>query len=198
MSGCFLSFSSRCDGRLRRSDFWYRILPLNVLFGIADRVLIVYYGSGMETAVKAVDAKYGCSEQGVMPEMSDSQAMAFFQESLSAAYGHVLPMSGWLLLTAVLYGWITGPWYVRRLHDIDMTGKWFILWVIAECFYLGLLMLSPIIPFVSEVGGAGVIIVQLFLFCCGLMDSQYAANRYGESPKYGRFKKAPVLPPLPK
>ncbi len=192
------SFSSRCSGRIRRSDFWYRILPLNVLFGITNRVLIVYYGSGMETATKAVDAKYGCTEQGLPSEMSGTQTIAYFQETLSAAYDYLMPMGGWLLLTAVLYGWITGPWYVRRLHDIDMTGAWFILWVVAECFYLGLLMLSPLIPFASEVGSFGVIVVQLFLCCCGLMDSQYAANRYGESPKYGRFKKAAVLPPLPR
>ena len=183
---------------MRRSDFWNRILALNVLFGIADRALGVYYSSEMETAVKAVEAKYGWSEQGLPPDMSDAQSLDFIQETLSASYGYLLPMVGWLLLTAVLYGWITGPWYVRRLHDIGMTGKWFILWVIAQCFYLGLLMISPIIPFSTEVGCAGVIVVQLFLLCCGLMDSQYAANRYGESPKYGRFKKAPVLPPLPR
>lgn len=182
---------------MRRSDFWNRILALNVLFGIVDRVLVVWYSSEMEAAVKAVEAKYGWSEQGLPPEMSDAQSLDFILETLSASYGYLLPLVGWLLLTAVLYGWITGPWYVRRLHDVGMTGKWFILWALAQILYLGLLMLAPIVPYSTELGGAGVVLVQIFLLCCGLIDSQYAANRYGESPKYGRFKKAPVLPPLP-
>lgn len=197
MGKCSIGFSSRCSGRMRRSDFWYRILPLNVLFSITDRILIVYYGTSLEIETKAVEKKYGCSEQGELPEMSDAQTMEYLQEALGAAYGYLLPLVGWLLLTAVLYGWITGPWYVRRLHDIGMTGKWFILWVLAQILYLGLLMLAPIVPYSTELGGAGVVLVQIFLLCCGVIDSQYAANRYGESPKYGRFKKAPVLPPLP-
>ena len=67
---------------MRRSDFWNRILALNVLFGIADRALGVYYSSEMETAVKAVEAKYGWSEQGLPPDMSDAQSLDFIQETL--------------------------------------------------------------------------------------------------------------------
>ncbi|MDO5463369.1 MAG: DUF805 domain-containing protein [Akkermansia sp.] len=197
MGKCSIGFSSRCSGRMRRSDFWNRILALNVLFGIVDRVLVVYYSSEMEAAVKAVEAKYGWSEQGLPPDVSDAQSLDFILETLSASYGYLLPLVGWLLLSALLYGWITGPWYVRRLHDVGMTGKWFILWALAQILYLGLLMLAPIVPYSFELGCIGVILVQIFLLCCGLIDSQYAANRYGESPKYGRFKKAPVLPPLP-
>ena len=185
------------EGRMRRSSYWYRVLPMNLVFNISERIISLYYEERLDEAVKEVEAKYGCTEQGVPAGMTEAQEMEMFGEFLSVSYEYLLPLAGCLLVTTLIYGWIITPWTVRRLHDIGMSGKWFIVWMVAQVFALVMLLLSPIVPFAAIINTLVCVLVGIFFLICALIDSQYQANRYGESPKYGRFKTGMKLPEVP-
>ena len=180
----------RFEGRMRRSDFWYRMIPMNVLYNIAVRLTDNYYTgemeSGMGKLIKEVEAA------------GDNASEQLIGDFLTQVYGYILPLVGWLVLADIIYYFITAPWYVKRFHDVGMSGGWLSLSIIASIVTSLGLLLSPLIPYSYVASYFVAIPVSIFvLICCGLRDSQYAANRYGESPKYGKYKQS-KLPTIPK
>lgn len=167
---------------MRRWDFWKRIIPFNVLFGIVDRCITVYYNSNIEKLEASVS---------VLPEPTEEQAF----EYIGQLYGNLLPMAGLLFLSLLLYVLITSPWQVRRLHDIGMNGSWYLVWLMPTLFHIFYTLVLPFLPegawllpyFLTVPAG-------IFLFICNIIDSTPGTNRYGESPKYKPFR---PLPPVP-
>ncbi len=180
--------TGRYEGRMTRSAFWNRMIPLNVFFNIVVIGIDNYYANLMEKGL----AETLSSVEVAAGDISEEFAISI----LTQIYGYVLPMVGWLLLAYVIYYFIVSPWIIKRMHDIGMSGGWFSLCVIATLISLGCVLIVPLIPSAHYVGLAIRIIVAIFIIICGLRDSQYAANRYGESPKYGKYKKP--LPEVPK
>ena len=78
---------------------------------------------------------------------------------------------------------------MRRLHDIGMSGRWYLVWLVPAVLQVALILVMPILPEVVIYGVNGMIVLAgVFLLVCSLIDSRREANRYGESPKYGWYK----------
>ena len=179
----------RYSGRMQRSSFWVRIFPLNILFNICDRWATAYYTERIEAADKLYLVEQG--GEMVLPEEC-------LGDAVSAIYGELLPYAGLSALILLVYVIIASPLYVRRLHDIGMSGKWYLVWLVPMVLQVALLLVEPFLPEVVIYGVNGLVVVAVvFLFICSLIDSRREANRYGESPKYGRYKRpAAVVPPV--
>ena len=175
---------------MRRSDFWYRVLPLNVIYYIATRCIDNYYSAQIESNMGSLIKEVETAGENVSDQL--------IGEYMGQIYSYFLPLVGWLVLADIIYYFITAPWYVKRFHDVGMSGGWLSLCIIASIVTSLGLLLSPVIPYSYVASYFVAIPVSIFvLICCGLRDSQYAANRYGESPKYGRYKLS-KLPTIPK
>ena len=175
---------------MRRSDFWYRVLPLNVIYNIATRCIDNYYSAQIESNMGSLIKEVETAGENVSDQL--------IGDYMGQIYSYFLPLVGLILLVDIIYYVITAPWYVKRFHDVGMSGGWLSVSIIATLFYALCLLISPIIPFAMILGLVVNTASAIFIIiCCGLKDSQYAANRYGESPKYGRYKLS-KLPTIPK
>lgn len=179
----------RYAGRMQRSAFWARIIPMNILYNLGDRIVGAYYSERIE----AVDKQYAVEQDGelIVPE-------EMLGEAFSAIYAEILPLAAFSALILLAYVIITSPWYVRRLHDIGMSGKWFLVWLAPAVLQIVTILTAPILPeFVPYIATGLVLLAGLFMLICALIDSRYEANRYGESPKYGPYKRKLALPQVP-
>lgn len=182
--------TGRYSGRMQRSSFWGRIIPVNILFNICDRLITVYYTERIEAADKLYLVEQG--GELILPE-------EHLDDAISTIYGEILPYAGLSAFILLIYVIVVSPWYVRRLHDIGMSGRWYLVWLVPAVLQVALILVMPILPEVVIYGVNGMIVLAgVFLLVCSLIDSRREANRYGESPKYGRYKHpAVVLPPVP-
>lgn len=143
MEWAILPFKRYADfkGRSRRMEFWMfsllNILVLSVLMGVALAV-----GGGVEALAGA--------------EPGDPSAMLGV---LTGGFGILVLL--WWLATIVPSIAVT----VRRLHDRDMSGWW----------YLGFIVLS-MIPFIG-------ILVSLGFLVLMFLEGTRGPNRFGPDPK---------------
>lgn len=180
----------RYSGRMSRYDFWMRMIPTNVLFGLTIRLIDHYYGVLIEKETTPLIQELETSAEHMQPELVEEKTWNL----LMLTYKHLLPSLGIQTLLMVLFIIISSPWVVKRMHDIGMSGNWYLLWVFAQLGLLSMGLLAPIVPFADVVGMLLYILSGLFILICGIKDSQYMPNCYGESPKYAKFYKLPQIP----
>lgn len=171
---------------MRRWDLWKRLLPANIFFNIIDRVISTYYSNRIEEEGKSMVA-------AGMDVENPTQEQAY--EYMDMVYSNLWPMVGLLLLSLLLFVYITSPWQVKRLHDIGMSGKWYLVWLIPSLLAIPFVLISPILPDGATILPYLITVpAAIFLLICNIIDSQYAANRYGESPKYRLLNPTIQLP----
>ena len=142
-------------GRARRSEYWWFSLLYSIILSIPTYAL--QYLIFWKLGQKDM------LEKQVFEAALDSDKMAALTaqaEAVDATFGTYMPIIV-IVLAVVWLGLLLPAWgvLVRRLHDIGKSG-----WAM-------LIVLIPII-------GAFVLLYWL------LKDSDKAANKYGESPKY--------------
>lgn len=131
-------------GRSRRKEFWHFFL-LNVIVIFVLWAIVLGVGGGMQAMMTAATENPG---------------------NPMAVYGTMFSGAGVLILLWGLVTFIPNiAVAVRRLHDRDMSGWW----------YLGFIVLY-LIPFVNFVAGIAFIV----LMC---LEGTKGPNRFGPDPK---------------
>lgn len=140
-------------GRSRRKEFWFfQLLNFAVSVVLLGPLYYAMISSMMATGGMVEPASYEASAAGAMQWADHPIAVGL------AALGAL-----WALFVFIPGIAVT----VRRLHDRDMSGWW----------YLGMILAS-IIPLVGLIAG----IAFLVIMC---LEGTRGANRFGDDPKGG-------------
>ncbi len=174
----------KCTGRARRSEFWWNVLLLGVIYAMCSTVIIIV------TVIVSVFTGH------------------IDTDDYSHVYLWIILEALVLILLAVLYC----PLLVRRLHDVGKSGRWAIAqslfgWTLPLTLsfsYMGIkfMLEEGCFPFVRKgiqdywdclaaflfygSPSCAIIGIVLTIYLCVLCvrDSQKEENKYGPSPKY--------------
>jgi len=114
-------------GRARRSEFWWYLLFLEVIWLMLGAVLIAITGSALRDLVAGTDLTTG--------QKDDDDVIAWLT-TLAVVTGLAL------LLSSLIQLFLLGA-NARRLHDVDKSAHW--LW-----FYLAGLAIVPVLMSIAE------------------------------------------------
>jgi len=158
-------------GRARRSEYWWYALSANIVYRTVMLAVVIYY------------------------VIKGAQNTRHHSINMDMGTGDMLLIAAALLLPAVLFFAIQ----VRRLHDIGRSGilafVWFGLWCVSAVGWGRIICLllngdgeawclsDQVLIVVTYVAGALMMILQVILFVCNLINSQPGTNEYGRCPK---------------
>ena len=141
------------SGRSRRKEFWlFQLLNIIVTAVFLGPIYRIMIGNMMSQMASTQDGTYSAAA---------SSGFQFGDHPIAIAFGAI----GFIWALFVLIPSIALS--IRRLHDRDMSGWW----------YLGFIVLS-IIPLIGIVASIGFLVVMC-------LDGTKGTNRFGADPKGG-------------
>ena len=141
------------SGRSRRKEFWmFQLLNIIVIAVFLGPIYRIMIGNMMSQMAVAQDGTYSAAA---------SSGFQYGDHPIAIAFGAIGVI--WALFVLVPGIAVT----IRRLHDRDMSGWW----------YLGFIVLS-IIPLIGIVASIGFLVVMC-------LDGTKGTNRFGADPKGG-------------